>query len=126
MGIVEDSRFCGRKSRTGEPSKRQVSLIEQEQLAEHAAMLGLKNIASGQARANIETTGIDLQKLVGKRVQIGAAVLLFYAPRTPCEKMDRICQGLRKLMENARQGVMAQVVQSGEVRVGDAVQPLRD
>ena len=125
-GILEDPRYYGRKSRDGGPSKRQVSVIEQEQLAEHAAVLGLESILPGQARANIETVGIDLQKLVGRRVQIGSAVLFFYAPRTPCEKMDRICQGLRQLMENARQGVMAQVVQSGEVRVGDTVRPLAD
>jgi MOSC domain-containing protein YiiM len=127
LGIVEDARYYARKSRlTGLPRKRQASLIEREQLAEHAAVLGLQSIAPGQARANIETLGINLQALVGKQVRIGTTVLLLYAPRTPCEKMNRICQGLRKLMENARQGVMAQVVQSGEIRVGDTVQPLPD
>lgn len=127
MGIMEDVRYYAQKSRTsGQTNKRQVSVIEREQLAEHAAVLGLKSIAPGQARANIETLGINLQALVGKKVQVGTAVLLLYAPRTPCEKMDRICQGLRKLMENARQGVMAQVVQSGEIRLGDTVKVLPD
>jgi MOSC domain-containing protein YiiM len=35
--------------------------------------------------------------------------------------MDAICRGLRALMENNRQGVMAEVVQSGTVRPGDAI-----
>jgi len=39
--------------------------------------------------------------------------------------MDRICQGLRELMGNGRQGVMAQVIRSGTVRIGDAIVPLR-
>jgi MOSC domain-containing protein YiiM len=123
-GVLEDARYYARKSRIGQPSKRQVSIIEREQLAEHAAVLGLKSIAPGQARSNIETTGIDLQLLVGKQVQIGEAVVFFYEPRTPCEKMDAVCQGLRKLMEDGRQGVMAQVVQSGAVRVGDTIRAL--
>ncbi len=123
-GIAEDARFFGRVDKEGFPKKRQVSLIEREQLAEHAAVLGLQQIAPGQARANIETIGIRLQEFVGKQVQIGDAVLLFYIARTPCQKMDRICQGLRELMGNGRQGVMAQVVKSGTIRVGDAIQPL--
>ena len=124
-GIVENTRYYARTSRnTGKPSKRQVSLVGREQLAEHAAVLGLKTIAPGEARANIETIGVDLASLVGKRVQVGEAVLLFYEPRTPCEKMDSICQGLRKLMENGRQGVMAQVVRSGSISVGATIQVL--
>jgi len=35
--------------------------------------------------------------------------------------MDAICQGLRDLMENDRQGVLAQVVKSGTIRVGDPI-----
>jgi MOSC domain-containing protein YiiM len=50
--------------------------------------------------------------------------LFFYEPRIPCEKMDRICQGLRALMENNRQGVLAQVVRTGIIRVGDTVAEL--
>ena len=123
-GIVEDRRYYARTNRSGQPRKRQVSVIEREQLAEHAALLGLKSIAPGQARSNIETTGINLQLLVGREVQIGEAVVFFYEPRTPCEKMDAICAGLRKLMEDGRQGVMAQVVKSGAVRVGDTIRAL--
>jgi MOSC domain-containing protein YiiM len=35
--------------------------------------------------------------------------------------MDELCQGLRELMEDGRQGVLAQVVRSGTVRIGDAI-----
>jgi len=35
--------------------------------------------------------------------------------------MDALCQGLRELMMNNRQGVMAQVVRSGKIRVGDSI-----
>ena len=121
-GILGEPRYFGRVSRdTGEPRRRQVTLIEREQIAEHAATLGLPFISPGAVRSNIETLGINLIALVGREVEIGEAVLLFYAPRDPCEKMDAVCLGLRELMKNQRQGVLAQVLRSGRVRVGDAV-----
>ena len=124
-GIVGNPRKFGVISRgTGQPSKRQVSLMEREQIAEHAATLGLQGIPPGVVRSNIETNGIDLIALVGKQIQIGDAIRFFYEARTPCEKMDRICRGLRELMENNRQGVLAQVVRSGVIRVGDTLAPL--
>jgi MOSC domain-containing protein YiiM len=121
-GIAGDTRYFGRLSRdTGQPTRRQVSLIEREQLAEHAAALGLQEIPPGAVRANIETQGINLVELVGQDIEVGEAVLHVYAPRDPCEKMDAICQGLRERMVNHRQGVLAEVVRSGKVRVGDGI-----
>ena len=121
-GILGEPRYFGRVSRdTGQPRRRQVTLIEREQIAEHAATLGLPSISPGAVRSNIETSGINLIALVGREVEIGEAVLHLYAPRDPCEKMDAVCLGLRELMKNQRQGVLAKVVRSGRVRVGDAV-----
>jgi MOSC domain-containing protein YiiM len=121
-GIQGNPRYFGRVSRTsGKPSRRQVTLIEREQIAEHAVTLGLESIPPGAVRSNIETSGIDLISLIGREVQIGDAVLLFYAPRDPCEKMDAICQGLREQMMNNRQGVLAEVVRGGRVQVGDQI-----
>lgn len=124
-GIRGNPRKFGAVSRsTGQPSKRQVSLIEREQIAEHAATLGLQTIPPGAVRSNVETSGIDLVALVGKEVRIGDAILFLYDARTPCEKMDRLCVGLRALMENNKQGVLAQVVRSGTIRVGDVIAPV--
>jgi len=124
-GILGEPRYFGRiSSSSGEPSKRQVSLMEREQISEHAAALGLQSIPPGAVRANIETLGMDLVALVGCQIEIGDAILLLYAPRDPCEKMDSVCQGLRELMLNHRQGVLAQVVRSGKVRVGDQIRAI--
>jgi MOSC domain-containing protein YiiM len=121
-GVVDDPRYFGRvKQETGEPNPRQVTLIEREQMAEHAAALGLKSLVPGAVRANIETHGINLVSMVGSEIRIGEAVLALYAPRDPCAKMDAVCQGLRQLMMNHRQGVLARVVQSGKIRVGDTI-----
>jgi MOSC domain-containing protein YiiM len=120
-GIVGDGRFYGRKDRSGGPSRRQVSLIAREQIAAHAATLGLGGIAPGAVRANIETTGIELMKCLGTNVKVGGALLHFYQPRTPCPKMDAVAEGLQRLMSQGRQGVMAMVIASGEIKVGDPI-----
>jgi len=123
-GIVNEPRYYGRLSQsTGRPNRRQVTLIEREQIAEHAAALGLKEIGAGVVRSNVETTGANLVALIGKEVKVGSAVLRFYAPRDPCEKMDAICQGLRERMLDSRQGVLAEVIHSGEIKLGDSIEP---
>ncbi len=120
-GIVQDKRYFGRRSSNGQPSKRQVTLIEREQIAEHAQALGRAGFPPGAVLSNIETEGIQLVGLEGKMVEIGSARLLIGKPRDPCEKMDRLAPGLRALMENDRQGVLAQVVTSGTIRPGDPI-----
>jgi MOSC domain-containing protein YiiM len=124
-GISGDTRYFDRLSRdTGKPTRRQVTLIEREQIAEHAAALGLDVIPPGAVRSNIETEGINLVSLLGRQIQIGDAILLIHTPRDPCAKMDAICQGLRARMMDNRQGVLAEVVRSGSIRCGDAIRVL--
>jgi MOSC domain-containing protein YiiM len=124
-GIAEDRRYFGRFSH-GRPSKRQVTVIEREEIGEHAAALGVESFAPGVVRSNIETEGIALIPWLGRRVRAGSAVLEFVEPRTPCHKMDELAQGLRELMENGRQGVIARVAVSGIVRVGDEISVIEE
>jgi MOSC domain-containing protein YiiM len=119
-GIAEDRRYFGRVSR-GRPSKRQVTVIEREQISEHAATLGVQSFAPGAVRSNIEIEGLALVPWIGRSVRVGSAVLEFVEPRIPCHKMDALAPGLRALMENGGQGVIARVAVSGIVRVGDEI-----
>ena len=120
-GIATNPRYYNRTGRAGMPGRRQISLIEREQIQEHVIALGLSEIPPGRVRSNIETFGIDLVLLVGQQIEIGEACLLITMPRDPCQKMDAICQGLRALMSNNRQGVLAQVLRSGRIRAGDSI-----
>lgn len=117
-GIAGNRRYFDRGSR------RQVSLIEREQMAAHAVALGRGPFQPGDARSDIETEGIDLVPLIGKRLAIGTAVIEIYAPRDPCAKMDALAPGLRELMLPRRQGVMATIVHSGTVCCGDGIRIL--
>lgn len=123
-GILQDKRYFNRRSRTGGPFKRQVTIIAREQIDSHAATLRLPPFAPGLVRSNIETHGIDLLPLLGKKIQIGTAILLLVEPRTPCEQMERIAPGLRALMQNSQQGLLAQVLQSGSIKPGDKIIPI--
>jgi len=69
---------------------------------------------------------MNLVPLKGKTLEVGTARLLICEPRDPCEKMDRVMPGLRALMEKDRQGVLAQVVASGTIRVGDEIRILSE
>ncbi len=120
-GILDEPRFFGKLARDGQPSKRQISLIEREQLDAHAATFSLGEIPPGTIRSNIETSGVELGTLIDRRVKIGDAVLHIYEARTGCEKMDRICNGLREASGGGKLGVLAQVVKSGNIRVGDEI-----
>jgi MOSC domain-containing protein YiiM len=126
QGLAGEPRyFCRINQTTGKPNRRQVSLIEREQVAQHATSLGLEKISPGAARANIETQGVDLIAFVGQQIEIGDAVLFLYEARKPCQKMDAVCAGLRALMENNRQGVLAEVIKSGRIRVDDPIRPVK-
>jgi len=124
-GIVGNTRYWQRQSHsTGKPTHRQVSLIEREQIIEHANALGLPSIEAGLVRSNIETEGVDLVALMSRKVRIGEATLYISSPRDPCHKMDKITPGLRQRMMDNKQGVLAKIVQSGVIKIGDAIQPI--
>ena len=124
LNLVEKEGISGAPRYRGTKSRRHVTLIGREQLAEHAAMaaMTLDELGPGVVRSNIETEDVDLMSMIGKRVKIGTALLHFYAPRDPCWKMDFIQHGLQRLMEDGKQGVLAEVIHSGVVHIGDALE----
>ncbi|MEE2947774.1 MAG: MOSC domain-containing protein [Verrucomicrobiota bacterium] len=124
-GIVGNTRYWQRQSRfTGKPTNRQISLIEREQIEEHANALGLPCIEAGLVRSNIETKGIDLVTLLNRKIRVGEATLYIAATRDPCHKMDKITPGLRERMMDNKQGVLARIVLSGGIRIGDTIQSI--
>jgi hypothetical protein len=124
-GIAGNDRYFGRVSRsTGAPRRRQVSLIEREQIAEHAANARTGKNFSGRCAREYRDQRHRSRDAGWSRIEVGTAVLRVYEPRTPCEKMDRICKGLRALMEDSKQGVLAEVVRGGTIRVGDEIKIL--
>jgi MOSC domain-containing protein YiiM len=95
--------------------KRQVLFAS----SEHLEAVG---VDPGRIRENLTVSGADVQEWpVGQRVRAGGAVFEVTMVCDPCERMDAIRPGLRGELEG-RRGMLAKVIEQGEVTVGDAVE----
>lgn len=106
----------------GKPHKRQVSLIEAGDWAAAMDLVG-HNIPWEQRRANLLVDGLDLPQVAGKRLRIGADVVLEVTVETePCERMEALAEGLRAaLTPDWRGGICTMVIAPGEIAVGDEI-----
>ena len=112
-----------------QPNLRQVHLIHVE-LHDELRDKGYE-VEAGQMGENVTTRGIRLLELpTGTHLRLGAdAVVEVTGLRTPCKQLDGIQEGLMgELMPrdgngNAirKAGIMAVVVQGGDVHAGDAI-----
>ena len=107
------------------PASAQVTLIEREAVEavtrDHALPLD-----ESETRRNIVTAGVALNHLVGKRFRVGQAVFKGIKLCEPCKHLEALTrEGVRAGLVH-RGGLRAQIVQGGPIRVGDAIEPLRD
>jgi hypothetical protein len=112
-----------------QPNLRQVHLLHAE-LHDELAKTGFA-VVPGQMGENITTRGLDLLRLpTGARLRLGNAALIEVTGlRNPCKQLDGIQVGLMAAtLEKDRNGslvrkagVMAIVLESGDVRPGDVV-----
>lgn len=98
-------------------SSRQVLLLEQETCVAY-------DFPIGAIRENVTTRGIDLMSLPkATRLQIGDAILETTLACAPCSMVDDVRMGLQGELQGKR-GMLARVVQGGEIRVGDEIRVL--
>ena len=111
LGIEGDRHAVSEGVRTA----RQVLLMDEETLSKF-------DLVRGQVRENITTTGIDLHSLEpGRQVSLGNdATVEITGFCTPCARMDEVRDGLQTALHEQR-GMLATVVQSGSIAVGDRV-----
>jgi len=99
------------------PPKREVLFVSREHLD------GL-DLEPGAIRENITVDGADVQSWeIGRQVRAGDALFEITMVCDPCHRMDEVREGLRAELDGKR-GMLARVVESGEVAVGDEIELL--
>jgi MOSC domain-containing protein YiiM len=96
------------------PPRREVLLVSKE----HLDAVGVE---PGAIRENVTVEGVDVHSWSpGQRVRIGGAVLEITMVCDPCHRMDELRAGLRSQLDG-RRGMLAHVVDGGEIAVGDEI-----
>ena len=97
------------------PPRREVLFVSKEHLDS-------VNVEPGAVRENITVDGDDVQQWpIGQRVRAGGAEFEITMVCDPCHRMDELRDGLRAELDGKR-GMLARVVESGEVAVGDEIE----
>jgi MOSC domain-containing protein YiiM len=101
--------------------KRQVTLVSAERWSE--ATSGFREPVDPAARrANLLVSGIDLEQTTGRTLLVGSCRLRIRGETTPCERMDEARTGLQEaLRPRWGGGAFAEIVEGGDIAVGDAV-----
>ena len=114
MGVIGDYRGAKLK-------RRQVTVLSLEQWCTTCSELKVK-LDWACRRANLLVEGLNLKKSEGQHLQIGKVILEVTGETTPCPRMDEAKSGLMTaLATDWRGGVLCQVIQSGQITVGDSV-----
>lgn len=120
-GLAGDRYAEGRGTFSEVPGNgRHLTMIEREAVEAFNAEFG-KQLRPEQLGRNLVTSGVRLNDLVGQRVRIGSALIAIQRYCEPCTTLQRRLgeETLRGFVH--RGGVRADVLEGGEIRVGDPI-----
>ena len=101
--------------------KRQVTLLDQARWQDTIKDLGA-DLPPITRRADLLVAGLDLANSKGRKIRLGPTLLLVHGETVPCETMEEACPGLKAAMvPDWRGGIYCEILEGGEVRVGDAL-----
>ncbi|MCW8196012.1 MOSC domain-containing protein [Proteobacteria bacterium 005FR1] len=118
---VEAQGLEGDRYKTRTNGKRQVTLIQAEDLRAIASYVGLQKVHPDQLRRNIVTEGINLLALKNKRFRVGDALLEYTGECHPCSRMEESLGTGGYNAVRGHGGITARVVTGGQIRVGDEI-----
>ena len=99
-----------------------LTLIAAEALEDFSSETGIE-LTPGESRRNVTTRGIDLNALVGRRFTVGGVEAVGVELCEPCMVLVRLTGDFGVLRGLAhRGGLRADVIEGGEIAVGDPVE----
>lgn len=124
-GGVENDRYYTERGYYSPLDVCEVTFMSREAIETVRAEYGI-DVADGEHRRNVVTTGVDLRELLESRFRVGGAVLEGTRPRPPCAHVEHVAEkeGLARALTGGRGGICADVVDGGEVSVGDDIEVL--
>jgi MOSC domain-containing protein YiiM len=123
-GLEGDRYAAGRGHFSATPGTgRALTLIEAEVLDSLRESVGI-TLLPAETRRNLTTRKIRLNDLVGRRFRIGNVLCEGRRLCEPCDYLERLAKKplLHPLV--SRGGLRADVLESGEIHLGDPVQPI--
>ena len=121
-GLEGDRFFQGEGSAAKKRGPdREVTLIEAEAI-EAVGREGKVSLTFEESRRNIVTRGVALNHLIDRDFRVGTAVLRGIRLCEPCKHLESITRPGVLMALLHRGGLRAQVIEGGEVRVGDRVE----
>lgn len=125
QGLEGDRYFKKAGSFSNKPGGgRQITLIELESVEAMKRDLKIE-LQPIQTRRNIVTRGVPLNHLVGEQFRLGREVVVQGVRLCePCELLESLTQkGVKDALVH-RGGLRADIINSGQLRVGDSVTPM--
>jgi MOSC domain-containing protein YiiM len=116
QGLVSDHRM---KKTPG--SARQVTIISSEYIRQICQHTGHQSIDPRLLRRNLVISGMNMNLLRYQRLQIGEVIIETNALCHPCSRMDEALGVGGTAAMFGYGGLCARVIQSGKLKVGDAV-----
>lgn len=119
-GLEGDRYAEGAGTFSGNPGKRDVTLIEAEALESYERESG-KKLSAAQARRNLLTEGVRLNAFVGSEFQVGAVRLRGLRLSEPCTHLASLTHPETLTGMAGRAGLIAEILNDGELQVGDEI-----
>jgi MOSC domain-containing protein YiiM len=116
---VAASGLQGDHYKTRSDGKRQVTLIQTEDLQAIASYVTQQEVPPDLLRRNIVTEGINLLALKGKRFRVGDALLEYTGECHPCSRMEENLGTGGYNAVRGHGGITARVIEGGLIRLGD-------
>jgi len=119
--VIADLGLAGDHKAQRAGGKRQVTLIQREHLDAVAKLLGREAVDPAQLRRNLVISGINLLALREERFRIGGVLFEGAGLCEPCSRMEEVLGPGGYNAMRGHGGIVVRVLDSGVIRVGDAV-----